>query len=349
MNMVIKKVKSWVERNDKYLSPLFFFAGFVLDNFTLTRIDLFFDNLVLLTYLSLAILIIIVMNLIHSGKLKKLKKKFPLILSYLSFFAQFVFGGLFSGYVIFYTKSASWASSWIFLLIIYALFIANERFRNFYKKIEFQLVMLFVAIFSFLIFFFPVIFKRISEGLFLLSGFVSLFFIFIFLQFLKIFIIKIKKKERIKILKNVVIVYLIFNLMYFLNIIPPVPLSLKEIGIYQNISRLENGNYFRKKFEFPWYQFGNYFLEINSPTVYLYSSVFAPTDLNTEIINVWQKYNKKTREWEIINKVAYLITGGRGSGYRGYSFITNATEGKWRVDVTNKKGQILGRIKFKIN
>jgi len=116
--------KNWVEKNDKYLSPAFFIAGFILDNLTLTRIDMFFDNAILFGYLSLVAFSIIMMRAVKREGIVK----------YLPFVLQFAFGGLFSGYVIFYTKSASLASSWIFLFLLYGLFLGNERLRHYYKK-----------------------------------------------------------------------------------------------------------------------------------------------------------------------------------------------------------------------
>ena len=350
MKTKFKNLKTWMVKNDKYLSIVFFTGGFILDNFTLTRIDLLFDNLVLFTYLILATLSIIFINLIQSGKLKKLETRFPNIVNFLSLITQFTFGGLFSGYVIFYTKSASWASSWIFLLIIYGFFIGNEKFRKYYKKVDFQINILFIALFSFLIFFLPVVFKKVETHIFVLAGLISLTFIFFFLKFLFRFVFANKATQfrRNNISKHIIGIYIVFNCMYFLNIIPPVPLSLTEIGLYQNITRSGSGQYLFSKYDFPWYQFGNYFIKVPKGSVYIYSSIFAPTDLNTNILNIWQKYDEELGKWIVYNKIGYTIKGGREKGYRGYSFITNATKGKWRVDVTNERGQILGRIKFEV-
>ncbi|MBU1557753.1 DUF2914 domain-containing protein [Patescibacteria group bacterium] len=345
-----KNLKSWIEKNDKYLSIAFFTGGFVLDNFTLTRIDLLFDNLVLFSYLTLATLAILLINLIQAGKLNKIETRFPAIVNGLSLVTQFTFGGLFSGYVIFYTKSASLASSWIFMLIIYGFFIGNEKFRKHYKRVDFQLSILFLAVFSFMIFFLPVIFKKVETYIFILAGLISLTFIFFFYQFLLKFVFsnRIKRSQKSNLAKYIITIYLAFNLMYFFNIIPPVPLSLTEVGIYQGVVKSSEGEYLLNEYDFPWYQFGNYFMKVNGGTVYVYSSVFAPADLDTNIINVWQRYNEETHHWVVVEKIGYPIKGGRGEGYRGYSFITNATKGKWRVDVTNARGQVLGRVKFEV-
>lgn len=338
----IEKAKTWFQKNEKYLSIAFFTGGFILDNLTLTRIDLIFDNIVLISYLFLATLSIVLINFFQN------KKESPNWVKYIPLLTQFTLGGLFSGYVIFYTKSATWASSWIFLLLIYLLFIANERFRKYYEKIDFQIIVLFVAVFSFLIFFLPTVLKEIGSSIFILSGLFSLLIIYLLILFLSKFISPLEKKKERRIIGHIFLIYFVFNLMYFLNIIPPVPLSLKEIGVYQSVSKNFYDDYLLKEFEQPWYQFGNYFIKIPVGTVYVYNSVFAPTDLDTKIVNVWYKYDEKAGKWFSMNTVTYPIRGGRGEGYRGYSLVTNVDKGNWRVDITNEKGQVLGRVKFEV-
>jgi len=336
------KLIDWVKKNKKFLSPSFFLAGFVLDNFTLTRIDLLFDNLILAFYLFVAFVSIFLINFFQKKKIINKKTEF------LPFITQFVFGGLFSGYSIFYTKSASFASSWIFLLILYGLFVGNEKFKKSYEKIDFQISILFVAVFSFLIFFVPVILKKIGDDVFLISGFLALLLVFLFVW--NLFKLKLlKKADEIKIYKNVFFVFVIFNLMYFLNIIPPVPLSMKEIGVYNYVEKSTDGNYILIGEKYKWNDFmGKWKNEISTDNgiIYVYSSIFAPTNLDTNIVYIWEKYNEEKKEWKVINRIQYPITGGRNDGYRGYSFISNNLKGKWKVEVENQQGQTLGEIKF---
>lgn len=345
MNYISKKfdlLKNWLEKNEKYLSPLFFIFGFIIDNLTLTRVDLLFDNLVIISYLFIASVVIILINFAQT---KNIKNDF---FKLLPFAMQFIFGGLFSAYSIFYTKSASIASSWIFLLILYAFFIGNERLRKNYEKFSFQIGILFVAIFSFMIFSVPVVLKQIGDWVFLVSGLLSLLIIFSLIYLLFNFVLNKDKLREKKIIKNIFGIYAIFNLLYFLNIIPPIPLAMKEIGVYKNLERVEVGDYILQKYQQPWYQVGNYFLKIPVGAAYVYSSVFAPADLNTSITHIWQKYNVINKKWVVVNKINYPIYGGRNDGYRGYSFKSNLTKGRWRVDVVTGRGQVVGRIKFTV-
>ncbi len=344
----VQKTKSWFEKNEKYLSIGFFTLGIVIDNLTLTRVDLLSNNLILVTYILLAVLGIVLLHRAKVEKSKKPQSRLVKISKYVPFLTQYAFGGLFSGFVIFYTKSASWATSWIFLLILIAFFIGNERFREIYKKVDFQIKILFVAIFSFMIFFVPVILKKMGLGIFILSGILSLLLIFLLIYFLSNFIAEIKQKRKIKITKQILGIFVLFNLLYLFNIIPPIPLSLKEIGLYDFIYKDNAGKYVLIEKDLPWYSFGNYFLKIPTGRAYVYQSIFAPTNLSTDIYNNWQRFDESKRRWVSVNEVHFPLVGGREDGYRGYSFMLNLTEGDWRVNVNTKEGLVVGRIRFEV-
>jgi len=342
----IENIRIWAIKHEKYLSPLFFFGGAVLDNLTLTRIDRFFDNIILLSYLVVSIVVIVLINLFQS---KEIQNKWTQLLPLIT---QFTFGGLFSGFAIFYTKSASLTTSWIFLLIIYGIFIANERFRKYYEKIDFQIQILFVAIFSYMIFFIPVILKKMNALIFIFSGVLSLVIVYGLIVFFYRYVSNLGSNRGIKLVKNIFYIYIVFNIMYFTNIIPPVPLSLKHLEVYNYVEKSAEGNYLVREEKISvkeiykdWF---NDFHRLPESPVYVYASVFAPTDLNTEIIHIWQRYDEKDGKWQTVNEIKYPVKGGRDQGYRGYSVLYEGIPGKYRVYVKNVQGQTLGKIKFTV-
>src|SRR3989344_746768 len=114
----------------RHWSSISLIGGFILDNLTLRRIDLFFENLVFLIYIGICAISITFLSFHEAGRLQgrwaeKLHTPFLLLL-------QFAFGGLFSGFFIFYTRSATLAASWPFLLILLALLIGNEVLKKRY-------------------------------------------------------------------------------------------------------------------------------------------------------------------------------------------------------------------------
>src|SRR5262249_16938770 len=78
----------------------------------------------------------------------------------------------------------------------------------------------------------------------------------------------------------------------------------------------------------------------------LYSAVFAPIQLKTKILHIWQRYDTGAREWRTESTAAYAITGGREGGYRGYSIKSSQRPGRWRVNIETPDGLLIGRVPF---
>lgn len=336
-------------RYERRLSSAALVLGFIVDNLTLKRIDLLFENLVLAFYLGVAGLGIALMNLYEGGFLrgrfgKRLHSFLPLLI-------QFAFGALFSGFSIFYLRSGSLAASWPFLLLIFGLLLGNEFSRQRYLRLGFQMGIFFIALFSYAIFYVPIVLGRMGAAVFLLSGVVSLVLMTAFLYVLSRFIPQRIRGGKTVLLRSIGGIFIVINLMYFTNLIPPIPLSLKEAGAYHSVSRTDEGDYLVSFEGRKWYEFlrlrGTLRLSSGEP-VYVYSAVFAPTALNTQIIHHWQYYDKEKEKWISADRVQFAIVGGRDGGYRGYSLKTFLFPGLWRVNIETGRGQIIGRVKFEI-
>ena len=82
--------------------------------------------------------------------------------------------------------------------------------------------------------------------------------------------------------------------------------------------------------------------------LYAFSAVFAPTRLHTTITHRWEYFDEERGAWVMQSSHSYPIAGGREKGYRGYTLITHVQPGRWRVDVTTQRGQIIGRMKITV-
>jgi len=198
---------------------------------------------------------------------------------------QYAFGGLFSGYIIFYTRSASATVSWLFITILVLLWLGNERFRGRYKALGFQLGIFYLAIFSYAVFLIPLLLRRMGSSIFFLSGVFSLLVIFAFIWILT----KINyetiytKRNRLKFI--ITVIFLAFNFLYFTNIIPPIPLSVTDSGVYHQAIRTGD-TYFLSKEDVPWWRFwarDEIHIGKGDP-LYTFASIFAPTKFNEEIM-----------------------------------------------------------------
>ncbi len=333
----------------KFLPVISFLGGFTWDSVTLTRIDRLSDNLILLGYLVLLGFSIIMVNLVEN---KLIQKRFLLRFSgWYPLAIQFFLGGLFSSYVIFYFKSASVTKNWIFLAILVIILFANEFLEKRLTNIYLQLTLYFLVIYSFLIFFIPVIVKRMNVFIFLLSGVLSLGIVAGFVGWTQKKWRFLTGKQNQKMIGIIAGLYLLINIFYFLNWIPPVPLALKYAGIFHQVHR--EGEHFALKFEKPpWYNFwkksDNPFHYSATDTVYCFAAVFAPVDLNKEIQHRWQIFNPEDQTWALTDRLSYSVTGGRTGGYRGYTYKKNVSPGRWRVDIETNDGLIIGRLDFRI-
>jgi len=339
---------NFYDKHERHISSVALLGGFVFDNFTLQRIDLLFENLVIIFYLVLSGGGVVLRNYLDECPPKS--KFFKKVYDFLPLFIQFAFGGLFSGFFIFYSRSVTLSSSWPFVLMLLILLIGNEFFKKQYQRMTFQMSVYFVAIFSFLIFFIPILIKNISPLAFILSGVLSLLVIYLFILGLKK-IVPIKyNKSRINLRNSVVSIFILINVLYFSNLIPPIPLSLKDAGVYHNIQRV-NGSYLVTDEDTKWYKeiFKRDTIYLNQKEgAYVFSSVFAPTDLNIKVVHDWQYFDEEKDEWTSTGEISFPILGGRDGGYRGFSKKENVFTGKWGVDIETERDQIIGRVRFNI-
>ena len=346
----IQEIKQIIDKYEKYFSPIALLFGFIVDSLTLTRVDLWLDNLILLSYMFLIGGSILILNANESRHFKSIRVRKGVL--WLPFLIQFAFGGLFSGFVVLYSRSASIMASWLFLAMLLLLLIGNEFFKDKYNKLFFQLNIFYVAIFSYLIFAVPVVLNKMGPFVFILSGVISLFIIAGLIKLIAhINPWKIYFNQKV-ITFMIGSIFAGFNILYFLNIIPPIPLALKDIVIAHSVE-LQRGAGARVTFEDPpWYKFyrdyDNVYHRVGSAPIFVYSAVFAPTDLTTIIVHEWEYWDESNGEWKTTDQVTYPIFGGRNEGYRGFSTKVNVSPGKWRVSVKTKNGQLLGRTKFTI-
>jgi hypothetical protein len=338
----------FLERHERTISLFTLVGGFIFDFFTLQRVDFLLDNIFIMLYLAISGTGIILINLYEVGRLRGgfIEKIHEL----LTFLIQFCFGGLFSAFVIFYSRSAAFLTSGVFIAILLILFIGNEFIKTKYSKLTFQIGIYFAATFFFTIYFLPILVHRMNPAVFVFSGLISVGLISLFI-FLIARLARVRFKESAKALYFTIgIIYLSINFLYFTNIIPPIPLSMKSGDVYHYLEK-HSGIYYALGEKNTWKEklgLGQVFHYKEGETVYLFSSIFAPTDLNIKITHDWEYYNENKNKWESISKVSFPIFGGRSEGYRGFTKKENIYPGKWRVDIKTPSGQVIGRVRFDI-
>jgi DUF2914 family protein len=338
------------------LPAVFFLAGVTYDSLTLTRIDRLLDNLILLLYLTVLGVLVILIGRFQLGlipftsdhtswnSLSLVHRAQPHMAKVL----QFLLGGLFSAYAIFYSQSASFSTTAIFLGIIVAFLIGNEFLRSRYSSLK-MLVSLFALVtFSFMTFFLPVVTGWMNSVVFVTGALITGGIVW------KIVLLTLHGLPHASLRTAFTIGFPAFGLvllctvLYFLNWIPPIPLSLKFGGIYHQIEK-NHEEYLLTYEKGPWYAIwkqSNNRMGVNAP-VYCFSSVFAPVTLQTIIYHHWQwRPFEEAESFMTTDRIPITITGGRERGYRSYTTKHLVQPGEWRVKVETEDGRILGQMTF---
>ena len=341
----LRTVYSRIERQVSSISLL---GGFGFDAITLKRVDTFWDNFWVVVHLGVVAVCILLINR------RKNRDTDPGDSSKSHFWfintLQFFFGGLLSTFLVFYFRSGSLRVSWPFFLILGAAFLANERLKQHYARLYFQLSLFYLSLFCFTIFILPVVLHAIGPLIFLLSGAVSLALVYLFLGLLHYVSGENAAAGGRTVIAPIAAIFIAMNILYFLHLIPPLPLSLQDASVHHAIARNTAGNYAVQSEEpdlLRFFRLAQTFHAKRGSTAYAYSAIFSPTSLDTQIVHEWQFYEPK-RGWTFRGRVPLIVRGGRGGGYRTFSMKPDITAGAWRVNVETPSGALLGRLRFNV-
>jgi hypothetical protein len=343
----LKHIKNWYELNEKRVSTFSLISGFLFDSFALHRIDSLGVNAWLLFNLGVVLVTIVLVSREESVEYKHDSwKHFWLFVA-----MQFGFGAVLGGSFRFYLRSGSIAGSWPFLVILLGSMLANEFLKKHYVRLVFRLSFLYLSIFVLLIFMIPLAVHRIGTPIFLLSGAVSLLIFHIYTKILKKFGREKSLGDTRDVWLAVLSIFLFLNLLYVTNLIPPLPLSLTDAGVYHSISVDNQGSYHvtsEKKGGWSEYlELTEQIHLIKGEPLYAYAAIFAPASIYTQIIHEWQHKNE-FGEWVTATRIPLTLSGGRLQGFRTYSEKSSLSPGEWRVNIKTPKGQLIGRTRFEI-
>jgi hypothetical protein len=325
-------------------------VGFVWDSLTLGRIDRLYDRIILCTYLTSLSVSLYLFNRVDDGRWTD--TFFEKYQDYLPLAIQFFLGGLCSAYVIYFSRSVSFSKTSIFFVILVILLFANELLKKRISNKYLQFSAYFFVNYTFFIFFIPLLIGTINGYIFMLSGALSLGTTLGLLVFIHNASESTQNEIHLgKMVGMIFGIYLLINVFYFFNLIPPVPLALDKGLVAHNIEKKESEYIVTYERE-PWYIFwrNNRYEHEYKPgsNIYIFTSIFAPSNFTKDVLHRWKWYSSHTNKWEVIDEIGFEITGGRDEGFRGYTFKSNMMEGEWKVDVITEEGLVLGIISFNV-
>ena len=327
-----------------------FLLGFVTDFILLNRIDDSFDNLVLLIYVTLATASFL---LFYVGVAEKAPERLVHILNrFTPLIMQYSFGGLLSGMLIFYGRSGDLLVSAPFLILIGSVIVANELVEKRSNRLLYNLIVYFIGVFSYLVLVIPVLLKQMGSFIFIGSGLLALVVMALLIKILSYIIPHYLVLEKRMIVFTIGSLYVLFNIFYFTNVIPPIPLSLTELSIYHTVERTSVGGYRLTKDVGGWLDsipfLPQTFYPVPGGAAYCFARVYAPTDMKATIVHRWE-YKDENEGWVTRFTIPYEVSGENKNGYRGYTKSSMLTDGRWRCSVETERGSVLGRKTFTVD
>jgi hypothetical protein len=272
-----------------------------------------------------------------------------LFFTYQNDIVHFMLGALLNAFVIFYFKSGSLINTFLLVTILAILLVINEI--GYFKRQgpTLKVVLFTISLASFFIYLLPVLLGEIGGWIFMASQLCTVTII-VFLGLVLVLLGVDQARIRTKLLVPAAAVIIIFTFLYAARIIPPVPLSLKQIGIYHMIKKTPEG-FVLSKLNPPWRfwsQGDQDFVAKVGDRIYLFSRIYAPGGFKGRLFYNFQIKDRNGR-WRNTDKIPMNIVGGRDEGFRGYAYKENYQDGVWRALVETGEGREVGRIGFKVS
>lgn len=341
-----KHLRELYKKYEQILIPGFLVVGFLGDIFTFQTLQIRTTLWLLFGYLLLAAGSMIYLYWFDAH----LKSPHTSIWSYLRFIApfaiQYSFGALLSASLLFYWFSGAFAVSWPLFGVIVAVMISSEVFRHIFVRPTVQLTVYSFVLFSYLSVLLPYALSSLAGWLFAVAGVMSTIITLGFAALLSRFVPRIRQAPG-QIYIGVVGVFLAMSTFYLLDLIPPLPLAIRDIGVYHNVERVGSNYILTSEPETLLDQLipGKQLTLEEGGSIYVFNAIFAPANITTLITHRWE-YKNTEGEWIESDRLRFVIRGGRQDGYRSYTMKSGLTPGLWRVTVENNRGQTLGRIRF---
>lgn len=333
----------------KHATTIIFVVGFISDSFLLPDVSEPITKFLGLSYLVvLAIILPLREWVVSRNTASDIERK---LFSLLTFGISFFLGAGLSFVFVYAMRSAALSVSWPLFLILLICMIANEYISTHNYRLTLDIAIYYVAIVFYCIFNVPILFRQVNDFVFLMALVIAAGASFLFATLMKR-TSETAEYESGRAFSLAIGIPLFVGMFYLLNLIPAVPLSLKNSGIFHDIERSSDGEYIGYQ------EIDNrFFSSLRTPVynqttsdvaVFYFSSVSAPADISAPITHVWEYLDPNTKKWVPSTTVSFNLSGGREEGYRAYSKKGHIAPGLWRVTVKVGNNRIVGRKTFRV-
>ncbi|MFO0596989.1 MAG: DUF2914 domain-containing protein [Myxococcaceae bacterium] len=346
------RFKAFKEKHHIAFEVTFFFAGFLFDVVLLHRIDstplLIHQGL----YLGLSALLIFWDHRLHVAG-KEPEGLLGKIAGFRLWVMHFFLGTLLNAFMVFYFRASSGLLAFLFLVALSGLIVANElpRFRAQGPLV--RVMMLSFAVTSYLAYLLPVLWGQLHAWQYVVSvglGSAATYGLWrLFTRF---------THDPNWTFKRAVAPGLIMQgtllVLYLIGVIPPVPLSLKHIGVYTDVSSTkdEKGHKHYQLTYQPapgwefWRKQNTTFVAPTGTHAYVFVRIFAPTKFQDQVRFAWD-YDDPDKGWtQRGNPYTTGLSGGNEEGFRTFAYSTMGKPGTYRVRVLTTDDREIGRASF---
>ena len=348
------KFQAWRAKNAHAQEVLFFFAGFCFDLLLLHSID---SVPMLIHQGSYVVLLAILLGVDHHYQVKGEEPKgfWGKVLSFRVWVIHFLFGTLLNAFVVFYFRASALQSLGfiIFMPLLAGVLIANElpRFRTLGPLM--RVALLSFVITSFLADLLPVVIGEIATWMFVLSSVLSCLAIFGLWKAYGRYTQDPRWTFSRAVGPSLITQVLLLGL-YFAGVVPPVPLSLKYIGVYHEVEKVttEEG----KKYDLlkyvpagfkPWEHGAQPFKARPGDKVHVWTRIFAPRNFRDGIRVRWAWADPRSG-WQWTDAIPLTVRHSGENGWWGSTYKQNWVPGDWKVRVETDDGRVIGAISLTI-
>ena len=346
------RFKAFKEKHHLAFEVSFFFAGFLFDVVLLHRID---STPLLIhqgAYLVLSALLIFWDHRLHVAG-KEPEGFLGKVASYRLWVMHFFLGTLLNAFMVFYFRASSGVLAFLFIVALSVIIVANElpRFRQ--QGPIVRVMLLGFSVTSYLAYLLPVLYGHLHAWQYVVSVALGCAATFGLWKFFTRFTHDPNWTFKRAVMPGLVMQGTLL-LLYLLNVIPPVPLSLKHIGVYTSVgsTKDEKGH---KRYELayqpaPAWQFwkrqSGTFVGPTGSKAYAFVRIFAPTRFQDQVRFAWD-YDDPDKGWtQRGSPYATALSGGNEEGFRTFAYSTMGKPGTYRVRVLTVDDREIGRASF---
>lgn len=343
----MQEISRYWHQTERYHTLIFFVGGFLFDVFTLEEVDDLFTLISQMIYLAVAVGLF----LLHSEG-QTLSSFLPQrswvqkIVEWEEEIFHFTLGALLNAFLLYFFKSSSFLNSLIIVSFLSILLWLNEFRPKFMKTDWVPALLVHTCILSFFVILTPTLWGRVGTLPYTVGVLIYLALMSMWLRFRRT---QVLKRRQLLISSCLA---LFFMTLYLTRVFPPVPLSLKTIGIYHKIEKVtyDDKTRYMTFSSSPWWSFWNQtstpFMARQNDAMYVFTRVFAPGGFSDTVYIEW--WWRGARGWMRTDRIPLQITGGRREGFRGFAYKENYTPGDWRVVVSTEDGLEIGRTTFEV-